>query len=150
PADVRGLEAIKPIYTKLKGWKQSTENIVDFDKLPQLARDYLRFLERGTGARPDYGFAGFRPRPAIPGGIREARRKMISFTVRMKFKPEDRDEIQQALRALTVASRQEPGCATYVPHILEGDPDTIFIYEQYRDQAARDAHAASEHSRSSP
>lgn len=70
---------------------------------------------------------------------------MISFTVRMKFKPEDRDEIQQALRALTVASRQEPGCVTYVPHILEGDPDTIFIYEQYRDQAARDAHAASEH-----
>jgi adenylosuccinate synthase len=51
PADVRGLEAIKPIYTKLKGWKQSTENIVEFDKLPQLARDYLHFLEQETGAR---------------------------------------------------------------------------------------------------
>ena len=50
PADVRGLEAIEPIYTKLKGWKQSTENIVDFEKLPQLARDYLRFLEQETGA----------------------------------------------------------------------------------------------------
>ncbi|MGH9587830.1 MAG: adenylosuccinate synthase [Acidobacteriaceae bacterium] len=51
PADVRGLEAIKPIYTRLKGWKSSTENIVEFEMLPQLARDYLRFLEQETGAR---------------------------------------------------------------------------------------------------
>ncbi|HTZ89684.1 MAG TPA: adenylosuccinate synthase, partial [Alloacidobacterium sp.] len=51
PADVRGLEAIRPVYTKLKGWKQSTENIVEFDKLPQAAREYLRFLEQESGAR---------------------------------------------------------------------------------------------------
>ena len=51
PADVRGLEAIKPVYTRLKGWKQPTENITEFDQLPQLARDYLGFLERETGAR---------------------------------------------------------------------------------------------------
>lgn len=51
PADVRGLESIKPIYTKLKGWKQPTENITEFDKLPQLAREYLRFLEQESGAR---------------------------------------------------------------------------------------------------
>jgi quinol monooxygenase YgiN len=70
---------------------------------------------------------------------------MISFTVRMKFKAEDREQIQEALRALTDASRREPGCLAYVPHTLEGDPNTIFIYEQYRDQAAREAHAASEH-----
>jgi quinol monooxygenase YgiN len=63
----------------------------------------------------------------------------------MKFKPEDRAEIQDALRALTTASRQEPGCVAYVPHTVEGDPDTVFIYEQYRDQAARDAHGTSEH-----
>lgn len=70
---------------------------------------------------------------------------MISFTVRMKFKAEDREQIQEALRALTDASRREPGCLTYVPHTLEGDPNTVFIYEQYRDQAAREAHSASEH-----
>jgi adenylosuccinate synthase len=51
PADVRGLESIKPVYTKLKGWKQPTENITHFDQLPQLARDYLRFLEQESGAR---------------------------------------------------------------------------------------------------
>lgn len=51
PADVRGLESIKPVYTRLKGWKQSTENVTEFDQLPQLARDYLGFLEQETGAR---------------------------------------------------------------------------------------------------
>ena len=51
PADVRGLEAIKPVYTNLKGWKQSTENITEFEQLPKLARDYLRFLEQESGAR---------------------------------------------------------------------------------------------------
>jgi len=70
---------------------------------------------------------------------------MISVTVRMKFKSEDRAQIQDALRALTAASRSEPGCATFIPHTLQDDPDTVFMYEQYRDQAARDAHAASEH-----
>ncbi|MGH9587829.1 MAG: putative quinol monooxygenase [Acidobacteriaceae bacterium] len=70
---------------------------------------------------------------------------MISINVRMKFKPDDRQEIQDALRALTAASRLEPGCATFIPHTLEDDPDTVFIYEQYRDQAARDAHAATQH-----
>jgi quinol monooxygenase YgiN len=70
---------------------------------------------------------------------------MISVTVRMKFKSEDRAQVQDALRALTAASRSEPGCATFIPHTLQDDPDTVFMYEQYRDQAARDAHAASEH-----
>jgi adenylosuccinate synthase len=51
PADVQGLEQIKPRYTKLKGWRESTEGITEFDKLPQAAREYLRFQERESGAR---------------------------------------------------------------------------------------------------
>ena len=51
PADVRGLDSIKPVYTRHKGWKDSTEGITEFDKLPQPAQDYLRFLERESGAR---------------------------------------------------------------------------------------------------
>ena len=70
---------------------------------------------------------------------------MISFTVRLKFKAEDRDQIQEALRALVQASRLEPGCVSYIPHTVDGDPDTIVIYEQYRDSAAVDAHRASDH-----
>ncbi|MDR3725455.1 MAG: adenylosuccinate synthase [Terracidiphilus sp.] len=51
PADVQGLESIKPRYTTLKGWRESTEGITDYDKLPQAAKEYLRFQERESGAR---------------------------------------------------------------------------------------------------
>lgn len=70
---------------------------------------------------------------------------MISFTVRLKFKPEDREDIREALRAVTAASRKEPGCMTYIPHTVDGDADIVVIYEQYKDAAAGDAHRASEH-----
>jgi len=51
PADVCGLEKIKPQYTTLKGWRESTEGITEFDKLPKAAQDYLRFQERESGAK---------------------------------------------------------------------------------------------------
>ena len=51
PADVSGLERVKPVYTKLKGWRTSTEGITDFDKLPKAAQEYLRFQERESGAK---------------------------------------------------------------------------------------------------
>jgi quinol monooxygenase YgiN len=70
---------------------------------------------------------------------------MVSFTVRMNFRPEDREEIAAILRELTAASRTEPGCISYVAHRVESDPDTIVIYEQFRDMAALDAHRAAPH-----
>jgi adenylosuccinate synthase len=51
PADVHGLEQIKPRYTTLKGWRQSTEGIAEFEKLPRAAQEYLRFQERESGAK---------------------------------------------------------------------------------------------------
>jgi len=50
PADVSGFEEIEPVYTKLQGWQASTEGITEFDRLPQPAQDYLRFLEAESGA----------------------------------------------------------------------------------------------------
>jgi quinol monooxygenase YgiN len=70
---------------------------------------------------------------------------MVSFTVRMEFLQDDRDKVTEILRNLALASRKEPGCVTYVPHHVDGDPETVLIYEQYRDQAAVDAHRASPH-----
>ncbi len=70
---------------------------------------------------------------------------MISFTVRMRFRAEDRETVAGILRELTEASRQEPGCANYVAHTVAGEPDTVLIYEQYRDEAAREAHRAAPH-----
>jgi adenylosuccinate synthase len=51
PADIRGFEQIEPVYTKLKGWKTSTEGITEFDKLPKEAQEYLHFLEKESGAK---------------------------------------------------------------------------------------------------
>ena len=51
PADVEGLEAIKPRYTTLKGWHEPTEGITEYDKLPKPAREYLAFQERESGAK---------------------------------------------------------------------------------------------------
>jgi adenylosuccinate synthase len=51
PADVRGLESIQPIYTKLKGWQQPTDGIRKFEELPEAAQEYLRFQERESGAK---------------------------------------------------------------------------------------------------
>ena len=70
---------------------------------------------------------------------------MVSFTARFTFAPEDRDEIAEVLRLVTSESRREPGCVTYIPHHVEGDPDTIVIYEQYEDAAALAAHRDSAH-----
>jgi len=51
PADVEGLERIKPRYTRLKGWQEQTDGITEFERLPRAAREYLRFQERESGAR---------------------------------------------------------------------------------------------------
>jgi quinol monooxygenase YgiN len=70
---------------------------------------------------------------------------MVSFTVRMRFEPEDHEKVVELLHPLTAATREEPGCVTYVPHFVEGDNTTVLIYEQYRDEAALDQHRSSPH-----
>ncbi len=70
---------------------------------------------------------------------------MVSFVVWFKFAPEDRAEVAEMLRQLANASRQEPGCISYIPHHLQDDLDTVLIYEQYRDDQALAAHRDSEH-----
>ena len=70
---------------------------------------------------------------------------MVSFLVRFRFAKEDRDDVAETLRLLAAASRQEPGCVSYIPHRVEGEPDTVLIYEQYHDEKALAAHRETEH-----
>jgi quinol monooxygenase YgiN len=70
---------------------------------------------------------------------------MLSFTVRMKFNEADRERIAEILLPLTLASRQEPGCVSYIPHFVESEPATVVIYEQYTDEAALDHHRSTPH-----
>jgi quinol monooxygenase YgiN len=70
---------------------------------------------------------------------------MLSFIVRMKFDAADRDAIAEILHELTSASRQEPGCISYIAHFVEGEPATVLIYEQYKDEAALEHHRNTPH-----
>jgi quinol monooxygenase YgiN len=70
---------------------------------------------------------------------------MLSFLVRMTFDQADRDAIAGMLGPLTEASRRESGCVTYIPHFVEGEPATVVIYEQFRDEAALEFHRNTPH-----
>jgi quinol monooxygenase YgiN len=70
---------------------------------------------------------------------------MLSFTVRMRFDENDHDAVAEMLRHLTQASRQELGCVTYIAHFVEGDPTTVVIYEQYKNQEALEHHRGTPH-----
>jgi quinol monooxygenase YgiN len=70
---------------------------------------------------------------------------MVSFIVRFKFAPEDRADVAATLALLATESRREPGCTGYFPHQVQDDPDTILIFEQYRDSQALEAHRESAH-----
>lgn len=70
---------------------------------------------------------------------------MLSFTVRMRFGQEHHDHVKEQLRAITLASRQEPGCVSYIAHFVEDDAGTVLIYEQYDDEAALEHHRGTPH-----
>lgn len=48
PASTRRIEAIKPIYEYLPGWKTSTRGTTSLDALPANAKSYLQFLGERT------------------------------------------------------------------------------------------------------
>ena len=54
-------------------------------------------------------------------------------------------ETVDAMRAMVEASRAEDGCLTYTFAQCMVDPDTLIIYERWRDQDALAAHGASAH-----
>jgi adenylosuccinate synthase len=50
PPEGCGYDKIECVYRKMPGWRTSTTNVVDVEKLPKQAREYLNFLEKETGA----------------------------------------------------------------------------------------------------
>jgi adenylosuccinate synthase len=51
PAQASGYDQIECIYQKLPGWRTSTEGIVEYEKLPRQAHEYLAFVEKESGAK---------------------------------------------------------------------------------------------------
>jgi quinol monooxygenase YgiN len=67
----------------------------------------------------------------------------VAATWRARAGEEDR--IRELLKILTPLCRAEPGCRQYQAHRSTQDPRLFFIYEQYDDEAAFDAHARTDH-----
>lgn len=60
-------------------------------------------------------------------------------------KPGSEEAVRAAIEALVSPSRAEPGNLAYRPSRDLDDPRVFFIYEEYADREAYEAHGASEH-----
>jgi quinol monooxygenase YgiN len=67
------------------------------------------------------------------------------LVVRMTVAEGNEERVAEVIPELARASREEPGCELYVPCRDPENPRSYLIFEQYRDRAAFDEHAASEH-----
>ena len=70
---------------------------------------------------------------------------MIVLKVDMVVKAGTQTNCREYLRILQERSRTEPGCLMYLTHQSTENPLKFLIYEQYRDQAALEAHRNSPH-----
>ena len=70
---------------------------------------------------------------------------MVVLAVTWVAKQGQESKAADVLRRLTAASRLEPGCLMYVVHVHRDDPRRFFIYEQYKDEAALEAHRQAPH-----
>lgn len=70
---------------------------------------------------------------------------MVVLAVTWVAHPGKEAEVANIFGKLEDASRQEPGCLMYVVHRHRTDPRLFFIYEQYFNDAALEAHRQSPH-----
>ena len=70
---------------------------------------------------------------------------MICLAVRLLVKPGHEQQVADLFKPLTEDSRKEPGCLFYAAHQHREDPRKFLVYEQYKDDAALDAHRNSAH-----
>ena len=64
----------------------------------------------------------------------------IAKLVRMRVVEGRRDQLVDTLEPVRAAAESDPGTEVWTIHVDREEPDQIFIYELYRDQAAADLH----------
>src|SRR3989442_314245 len=67
---------------------------------------------------------------------------MVVLTVTWMAKTGRESEVAALFEKLTAESRKEPGCVMYQAHKHKTEPRRFFIYEQYKDDPALEAHRA--------
>jgi len=70
---------------------------------------------------------------------------MVALAVTWVAKTGREAEVVELFSKLTEESRKEPGCVMYVVHRHRTEARRFFIYEQYKDDAALEAHRAAPH-----
>ena len=65
---------------------------------------------------------------------------MIVLKVDMLVKPGTEEQCREFIRILQEHSRKEPGCLMYIGHQSIENPRKFLFYEQYKDEAALQAH----------
>ena len=67
------------------------------------------------------------------------------LTVDMEIIPGQIEALKKAIEENSAASIKEPGCRQFHVVSLASDPNRVFLYEVYDDEAAFKAHRATEH-----
>jgi quinol monooxygenase YgiN len=70
---------------------------------------------------------------------------MLIHSIHFTFAPEDADKAEAILRELRDASRKEEGVTAFEVARSQEKPNVFVMWEAYRDSAAWEAHAATEH-----
>ena len=70
---------------------------------------------------------------------------MVVLVVTWMAKAGHEAEVATVFSRLTEESRKEPGCVMYQVHRHKTEPRRFFIYEQYQDDAALEAHRTAPH-----
>ena len=70
---------------------------------------------------------------------------MIVLAVTWKATPGREAEVAEIFRKLTAESRKEAGCLMYQVQRQQKDASRFFVYEQYRNQQALEAHRNAPH-----
>jgi quinol monooxygenase YgiN len=70
---------------------------------------------------------------------------MVVLVVTWMAKQGREAEVVTLFTKLTEESRKEPGCSMYQVHRHKTEPRRFFIYEQYKDDAALEAHRTAPH-----
>jgi quinol monooxygenase YgiN len=70
---------------------------------------------------------------------------MVVLAVTWMAKVGREAEVEAVFSRLTEESRKEPGCVMYLVHRHKTEPRRFLVYEQYKDDAALEAHRAAPH-----
>ena len=101
---------------------------------------YLSSCRRSAAARQCRAAAIARPRSRCPG-----RRRLHQRGVDLDINPADTAKFLEFVKENGAASVKEPGCREFNITVLAKDPNHVFLFEVYDNEAALNAHRATDH-----